>query len=549
MSLPQDCGGRGGGDDPGYPFNNNNNNGHFDKDDPYQSNKKRGRPKDDNAYSNTPLLQPSPSEDATAAETSIGSDSVMSGITNPSNVNTMTPAAPAAATAAAGVVVAAAVDQNPNNNNNAITIANNDDAAQLATVDEQRRRLLRQLRSIGIATGSSFVVAILCIIPLPFLMAFLVCTVALIGLLYKLYQTFLFELNLLMQGRGIGNYLPASIYEQLTQTSLHEYMSDRSYVNENAYLMLYMIPGLSRDQIDAYVGRLAPRHQNTLHRRGLGNFLGPAFMRLIVGDVGLRTTAPTISASAASSTVSIGADDTDAATTSSPVVPRRLVLPPTIPEEGADDTSDLGEEDDPTNVPVPSVQVHQQQQPAGTTNNNNSANSPVSTSPMTQSSQQQDTPLSEEAVRAEAEAEEQVIYDAIGSAIATYMGVAAGMVQSSARRSASLFSGNIFRASMSMTMLGVGVSIYGFWTGVYNPQTFFRPTMHMIGDQMSSLLRSTPSLRPQFPSSNVLVSSTLLSGATAGIMLLFQIASVSKPPEQDDGDQNGEKSNKGDNAN
>jgi hypothetical protein len=43
------------------------------------------------------------------------------------------------------------------------------------------------------------------------------------------------------------------------------------------------------------------------------------------------------------------------------------------------------------------------------------------------------------------------------------------------------------------------------------------------------------------PSSNVLVTSTLLSGATAGIMLLFQIANVTEPTkernEEDDDDQ------------
>ena len=144
---------------------------------------------------------------------------------------------------------------------------------------------------------------------------------------------------------------------------------------------------------------------------------------------------------------------------------------------------------------------------------------------------------------AEAEAEEQVIYDAIGSAVATYMGVAASMVQSSARQSATLFSGSIFRASMSVTVLGIGVGIYGFWTGAYNPQTFFEPAWQMLQSQMGSILR--PPRRLELPQSEVLIGTTVASGATAGIMLLFQLANA----REDEKERQRKKSNCPDNNN
>lgn len=526
MNLPNN----GGGDDPGYPFNNNNNNKHFGKDDPSKRSSS-SRSKDHDYHS----LMQTYSEDTTTAETSVGSDSIMSGITNPSSVQV--PPAAVAVTASAAAARAGPAPPAAQGGGGALQNANATTHSQLTTtattttvtttttttVDQQRRRLLRQLQGLGIVTGSTFVLAIVSLVPTPFLMAILVCTLALLSLIHKLYQAFLFELNLLMQGRGIGDYLPASIYEQLTTTSLHEFMSDRSVVNENAYMMLYLIPGLSREQIDAYVGRLAPRHQQILHRSGIGYFLGPDFMRLIMGDERLPQTTlsngqrRSLSISAVSAQDEAGGDDGDAATTASPVVPRRLVLPPTIPEEGGDDTSVLGEEDDPT-VPLAAAPASPQ---GGTPQSSLEA------------------PQTEEAIRAESEAEEQVIYDAIGSAVATYMGVAADMVQSSARRSASVFSGTVFRASMSLTMLGFGISIYGFWTGAYRPETFFQPTMRMLQDQTSAFLRPPQSLRPQLPSSNALVTSTLLSGATAGIMLIFQLAS-GRPQQEQGNDKGGE---------
>jgi hypothetical protein len=104
------------------------------------------------------------------------------------------------------------------------------------------------------------------------------------------------------------------------------------------------------------------------------------------------------------------------------------------------------------------------------------------------------------------------------------------MVQTSARRSATLFSGTIFRASMGMTLFGVGVGIYGFWTGAYNPQTFFQPALQMLQSQVGAFMR--PPRRLEMPQSQVLLGTTLFSGTTAGIMLLFQLSSIREDEKQ-----------------
>lgn len=483
------------------------------------------------------------SEDETAAETSVGSNSVVSGA--PSTVVTAHED---------GVVTGSSRRNRVAGSPSSLIVSEAATARHRTDIQMERRRYLRQLRTLGLATGATVALSAASIIPAPLLIAMIV----LIGILALLIQTVIqvarFELQLLMQGRGIGDYLPTGLYEQLTQRSIHEFMSDRTMVDENAYMMLYFLPGLSRDQIDEYVGRLAPRHQELLHRRGLGFLLGENFMRFLVGDQRLRPTLQSVE---------------ETASIASPVVPRRLELPPTIPEEGAtDDTSELGEEEDPathyvrfwgaesgtgTATETPSAAI-----PAVTLSGTRPASDVASVvgrevsvtvpsrstgiageAPNTriQNSNTASSSPSEEDIAATARAEEQVIYDAIGTSITTYMGIAANMVHTSARQSATLFSGTIFRASIGITMVSVGVGIYGFWTGAYNPQTFFQPTWRMLQSQLSSFLRPPRSLHGgwNLPSSQVLIASTAASGVTASIMFLFQMGSRRKDEQDKEG--------------
>jgi hypothetical protein len=86
-------------------------------------------------------------------------------------------------------------------------------------------------------------------------------------------------------GPGIGQWLlPRSLFETLTQTSLHEYLTAPSVSADNFHLLLYFLP-ISAEQLDASIRRLAPQHQERLHRRGLGHIvLGEGLMRVLLGE-------------------------------------------------------------------------------------------------------------------------------------------------------------------------------------------------------------------------------------------------------------------------
>jgi hypothetical protein len=86
-------------------------------------------------------------------------------------------------------------------------------------------------------------------------------------------------------GPGIGRWLlPRSLFETLTQTSLHEYLTAPSVSAENFHLLLYFLP-ISAEQLNESIRRLAPQHQERLHRRGLGHIvLGEGLMRVLLGE-------------------------------------------------------------------------------------------------------------------------------------------------------------------------------------------------------------------------------------------------------------------------
>jgi hypothetical protein len=579
MSLPNDDDEDQWGQPP--PFGNNNNN--HNKDDPYSNDYCNNGSKDSKYRI---LASPSSEDGATAAETSVGSNSVISGFTADTGVLHATPA-----TATSHQQPNYNTNQNAHEDQRQVLRSSNhhhqqqqqQDQEQLVTTE--RTRSIRHLRALGVASSATFALSVFISIPTPVLLSMMLFLVVFAGFVRTLYQVLVAEWQRIVEGRGVGDYLPAGIYEQLTRTSVHEFMSDtrNSYVNENAYIMLYMIPGLSPEQINEYVGRLSPRHQEVLHRQGLGYVLGTTFMRFVMGDQRLRQLqAPPPQEE--DDDDDEDDDTTDASDLMAPspsgslIVPRRLELPPTIPEGATEDdesaTSELGHEDDPATqflrhwgvepessavtsvITTVSRRMSQQQTPPpshvnGRSGNRGSAPAVDPVTPLTAASLTDDAPTasrrprsssqqhqqqqqqqqrggsaspSEATRQAEAEAEEQVIYDAIGSAVATYIGVAAGMVQNSARQSATMFSGTIFRASMSITLLGVGVGIYGFWTGAYNPQTFFQPAWQLVQGQVGALLR--PPRRLELPQSEVLIGTTMASGATAGIMLLFQLASA-----------------------
>ena len=88
----------------------------------------------------------------------------------------------------------------------------------------------------------------------------------------------------LQSGRGLGDYLPTSLYRLLTEQSWHEWLTDTSFALEHRHLLVYFLP-LSEEQRNRYLEQLAPRHVQALQRPGLGHsILPPHAMRLLMGQ-------------------------------------------------------------------------------------------------------------------------------------------------------------------------------------------------------------------------------------------------------------------------
>lgn len=86
------------------------------------------------------------------------------------------------------------------------------------------------------------------------------------------------------QPLGLLRYLPDSIRVLLTETTLHEYMSDTTFMMENRYLLLYFIPGIQPDQLMGYINQLPQRHRDALLQPGLGRFVPSLMNRLVRPD-------------------------------------------------------------------------------------------------------------------------------------------------------------------------------------------------------------------------------------------------------------------------
>ena len=86
------------------------------------------------------------------------------------------------------------------------------------------------------------------------------------------------------QPLGLLRYLPDSLRVLLTETTLHEYMSDTTFMMENRYLLLYFIPGIQPDQLMGYINQLPQRHRDALLQPGLGRFMPSLMNRLVRVD-------------------------------------------------------------------------------------------------------------------------------------------------------------------------------------------------------------------------------------------------------------------------
>ena len=161
-------------------------------------------------------------------------------------------------------------------------------AAFTSTTSERRQQLQREMFQLAVVTTASFAALIVTVVPMSVLALCGASGGLFVAMLYKVYQRILLEYQAtVVNGQGLAPYLPDSIRRQLTDMSLHEYMSDDTLQREYGYLLLYFVPGIG--SLDPYINRLTPRHQQLLHRRGLGHILGPTFMRWLVGGAGAVT--------------------------------------------------------------------------------------------------------------------------------------------------------------------------------------------------------------------------------------------------------------------
>lgn len=94
------------------------------------------------------------------------------------------------------------------------------------------------------------------------------------------------ELERLRQTNGLRDILPSSIYNFLTEESLHDQLNGESSTREYMYLLLYFLP-LPREQLYYYLNRLNPQHVEQLHHRGVGHvLLGAEAMQVVMGMEG-----------------------------------------------------------------------------------------------------------------------------------------------------------------------------------------------------------------------------------------------------------------------
>ena len=386
----------------------------------------------------------------------------------------------------------------PNSNNNKQLVSGKDDPptpsevttcassvhTNLSNLEEQRLRLNAQTMRWGVAAGATVTTVTLTFVPIQLLVGLAMIITFLLGVMYTLYQRAQLEYQNIVTGRGLGEYLPEEMYDQLANVSFHDWMANGTFIQEHQHLMLYMIPGITTEQLNDYVDRLLPRHRRVLRRPGLGHFLGPQFMRLLMGDSRLA-----------------GQHQTPG------LVPRRLELTePAATDDHDDDASGLGLDEDPASQYVRFLGLEPE----------TSAPPPVSTSRaaiMVDSSvgshdddhqhHDDDDDEDDEEEEEDLAANAGVMIDAIFGGARAVSGMASNMALSYARNTVSWAVGGVSRASLTLGIAGVGLGVLGVWAGVYQaPSNIQMP-------------------RISFPSQTVLISSTLASGATAGMMLMM----------------------------
>jgi len=143
-----------------------------------------------------------------------------------------------------------------------------------STVSTASSTLLTPQIVLASGTSGLALVSFLCAtLPVSALVSLVLMVLSLAALAFLIYGRMLDEWNRLLNGRGIGDFLPQSVFQLLAEESFHHFMTNNDAYLEHRYLLLYFLPGLAPDEIERYVARLAPRHRETVMRPGLAQFL------------------------------------------------------------------------------------------------------------------------------------------------------------------------------------------------------------------------------------------------------------------------------------
>jgi hypothetical protein len=292
---------------------------------------------------------------------------------------------------------------------------------------------------------------------------------------YTLYLYFNAEFERILQERGLGDYLSQSIYNLLTERTLHEWMNDSSFTSEYRHLMLYLIPGISREQLETYVERLPTRQRNNLRRHGLGHLFGEAFMRVIMGNERYQIH---VESQARPSEFLL------------PAINSPLAISHMLFDDSDDERSDLGLQvtaddmvDDTVMASraihiVPQYDLHSREEPSARI-------------------VQVTTPAQD--IQREQEEESTVLADAFATMSLSLINQSLFTLTSTSASIIEYISPIVIGSGLTVTSISVGIGLFGVWLGIYQPR------------------RDVPS-SPPFPSSRTLMGSTVIGGASAAFM-------------------------------
>jgi len=333
----------------------------------------------------------------------------------------------------------------------------------------------RQVLHLGLASSGAMSIFVISVVPLNILMGVTVVFLLWLSFFYRLFQMMQRDYQTALRGRGLGDLLPESWYDQLVNVSFHDFMTDGTFARENQHFLLYFIPGVSVERLNAYVERLVPRHRRALQRPGLGNFLGEGFMRHIIGEEGLAERQEV---------------------TTRRLVPRRLELEP-VNEDAA---SRLGDDDE------------DDARLWGNITSETEAVEAATRAAVIEADQFSHVDSDSEENEEDLDSDEAVVIDAAISGAMTYFNWALDVTRQSVSSSIIRSASRAVQAMMGLGAFGAGVGLFGIWAGFWTTQDLRLP-------------RQMPR-----QASTIFMSSTIASGATAGLFVLFGWSHPPAPP-------------------